>query len=224
VYSIFKPPSKRLYLIRHGESEANAAWTHFSRSHSDLAGYDRSHEAALWHQYTEPDHVFDAPLTERGKLQAMGLREQLQRLKVADDALWVCSPLTRALQTCLLAAPPCGGRQVIIRPELTEHLASKGDVGRPKSLVHAEFPMVEGLAEVPEVWWPELDPPSCGARRILGATEQIESVRRRAGQFREWLHSRPESSIVVVGHSTWFMQFMGAKTRLKNCEVHAMQI
>ena len=37
--------------------------------------------------------------------QAMALRPQLEALKISKDALWLCSPLTRALETMVLACP-----------------------------------------------------------------------------------------------------------------------
>lgn len=54
--------------------------------------------------------VYDAPLTARGDKQAQSLRLDLaeacaKREKQFGDALWVTSPLTRAMQTFLTACP-----------------------------------------------------------------------------------------------------------------------
>jgi len=54
--------------------------------------------------------VFDAPLTPRGRAQARAVRPRLQDLLARRErelgaALWVTSPLTRALETMLLACP-----------------------------------------------------------------------------------------------------------------------
>jgi broad specificity phosphatase PhoE len=41
----------------------------------------------------------------------------------------------------------------------------------------------------------------------------------RVAKFREWLQERPESVIVVVGHSNFFRHFLGASSKMSNCEV-----
>lgn len=56
---------------------------------------------------------------------------------IPDTALWVTSPLTRAIQTCMLARSGRDGATptepwLTLRPELAEHLVTTGDVGRPR--------------------------------------------------------------------------------------------
>lgn len=87
---LFRPKgpcgSKILVLVRHGESEYNRA------SASPVHGCD------------DPS-IFDPDLTIRGRRQCIDLRQHLQRDVDVRDALWVVSPLTRALQTFLLSCP-----------------------------------------------------------------------------------------------------------------------
>jgi broad specificity phosphatase PhoE len=71
-----------LHLVRHGESEYNAAC------------------GAPGSSWDEP-LIFDAPLSPLGRAQASALGPALAAL-VSTNALWVASPLTRAIQTCLL--------------------------------------------------------------------------------------------------------------------------
>ncbi|CAG9467561.1 unnamed protein product [Pedinophyceae sp. YPF-701] len=74
--------AKRLVIIRHGESEYNHAINH-SREWADPI-------------------MFDPDLTDRGLQQCAKLREELTKeAAIPPDALWVCSPLTRAVQTML---------------------------------------------------------------------------------------------------------------------------
>lgn len=80
LYPIFCPGRKTVHLVRHGQSTWNAA----------NAG------PGSWN---EPQ-MFDAMLTELGKKQAKALGPELS--KIPRDALWVSSPLTRALETCLI--------------------------------------------------------------------------------------------------------------------------
>jgi len=98
---LFRPKIARgpkvLVLVRHGESEYNAA------AH-------RLEEPAIW----DPD------LTERGRQQCADLRERLRRDPdvVAEGTLWVVSPLARAVQTFLLGCPFVRARPHDLRRQL----------------------------------------------------------------------------------------------------------
>ena len=71
--------NKSIYLIRHGQSEANVAL--------DL---------------DNPNFYYDAELTSLGKKQAQNAQKKLENI---DFDLMLCSPLTRALQTFSLIFP-----------------------------------------------------------------------------------------------------------------------
>ena len=64
---------KKIYLIRHAESKANAA--------TDL---------------DNPTYYYDARITKKGEEQALKTREKL--ININFDT-YICSPLTRTLQT-----------------------------------------------------------------------------------------------------------------------------
>ena len=77
-------------------------------------------------------------------------------MKLPQKVLWVASPLSRAVQTMLLACPQpqllaascmastsntaSGGCRTVVKPELSEHLMTTGDVGIPASQLAAKFP------------------------------------------------------------------------------------
>jgi broad specificity phosphatase PhoE len=92
VFPIFrsKKDCKTIYIIRHGESEYNRAI------------------GAMGSRWEDP-MIYDAPLTMRGKRQAMNLREQVIKWNLPEDVVWVTSPLSRAIETMLLAFPQNGG-------------------------------------------------------------------------------------------------------------------
>ena len=87
--------------------------------------------------------------------QAKTLRGSLDTMKLGN-ALWVVSPLTRALETFQLACPktpvlkaeaagePTHGElpRVQVLPDMTEHLMTAGDIGRPASELIEDFPFV----------------------------------------------------------------------------------
>ena len=82
---------KVLHLVRHGESEYNAAC------------------GAPGSSWDEP-LIFDAPLSQLGRQQAAALGAQLSAT-VSPNALWVASPLTRTIQTCMLVRAPALARE-----------------------------------------------------------------------------------------------------------------
>ncbi|GAX75955.1 hypothetical protein CEUSTIGMA_g3398.t1 [Chlamydomonas eustigma] len=88
MFNIFVPKSQQRYIIyiRHGESEYNRAV---------VEGKD----------FKDP-MIFDPALTARGIAQAQELRSKLQQqLSAHGEALWVVSPLRRAIETFLQACP-----------------------------------------------------------------------------------------------------------------------
>ncbi len=44
-------------------------------------------------------------------------------------------------------------------------------------------------------------------------------MNERTHNFTQWLLSRPETNIVVVGHGTFFKHLTGAEREMDNCEV-----
>ncbi len=88
VFPIFRSRKdcKTIYIIRHGESEYNRAI------------------GAMGSKWEDP-LIYDAPLTCKGKRQAMNLREQVRKWNLPENACWVTSPLSRAIETMLLAFP-----------------------------------------------------------------------------------------------------------------------
>lgn len=173
-------------FIRHGQSEFNAA---FERSRP-----------------VDP-MIFDPRLTALGRAQAGAL---------ADPAHWagveliVTSPLTRAIETAMLAFD---GHRAPIRVEALhrERLEHSGDVGRARSALAAEFGALE-FGPFPEIWWKH-DP----GRPEAMAVESENELRARVAAFRDWLAARPERDIAVVGHGTFLNRLTGHV--FANCEV-----
>ncbi|MFV2001727.1 MAG: histidine phosphatase family protein [Paracoccaceae bacterium] len=114
-----------IYLIRHGQSEFNAAFR---------AG--------------EPDPmIFDAPLTELGVAQAKAARVAVQKLGIQTV---IASPLTRALQT----AQHIFGEthDINVRAGPHELLTHSCDVGRSMQQLQGEFPQLS-FDHVADLWW-----------------------------------------------------------------------
>ena len=180
-------PATRIVCIRHGESTFNA--------HHAATGRD-------------PGHI-DARLSERGHDQVATART---RLRDVPFELVVTSPLTRALQTTAgIFSDHPAKPAVLVEVLHRECQESSCDIGRAASALAREFPDFR-VDHLPETWWyaegeagPEgwhVEPRDRFDARVVG--------------FREWLRARPERTIAVVGHGTFFYHLTGQW--LANCE------
>ena len=105
---------KKIYLIRHAESEANIAM--------DL---------------DNPTYYYDARITKRGEGQALKTNKKLENIKFDT---YICSPLTRTLQTFFIIFP----KEVpIIQPLIREHSVHSSEVGRQPDILKKEFPLFD---------------------------------------------------------------------------------
>lgn len=117
--------TKEIYLIRHAQSEANAAL--------DL---------------DDPTFYYDARITPLGKEQALITKKKLKNI---DFDLMVCSPLTRTLQTFSLIFPSPITNTIIL-PLIREQLDHSCDVGRQPSILQKEFPHFN-FDNIKKFWW-----------------------------------------------------------------------
>lgn len=181
----------RIVCIRHGESTFNALHAATGR---------------------DPGHI-DAPLSERGHAQVA--RARAEQRDVAFD-LVVTSPLTRALQTTagIFSDHPSKPR-VLVEVLHRECQESSCDIGRAASVLAREFPGFD-VGHLPETWWYADGTPGAGGYH----TEPRRLFDERVAGFRDWLRARPERTIAVVGHSTFFYHLAGRW--LANCE--AMEV
>ena len=194
--SIPTPPpmtARSIICIRHGESTFNAAWR--------LTGSDPLH--------------FDAPLSTVGTEQVRDARAAMAALPI--DVV-VSSPLTRALQTAqgLFDGHP-RSPPIIVHPMLRERVENSCDVGRSPRALASDFPSLD-VAHLDEIWWHAEGSPD--PRGIC--VEPVESVAARALKFKDYLRSRPERCIAVVGHGTFFFYLTGRM--LANCEFATLDV
>lgn len=197
------PPRKTVYLVRHGESVWNAAQA------------DKNVVAML----SEVDH----PLNETGRRQAEGLAAHLvagggDAAEVMKAQLVVCSPLTRAIQTCLVALGPLlasGAHRVQLNPNAREKRnfggkdSSGKHIGEAISVAMEQamrelFPEAEAKAE--ELLRPRLDLELVQTQWWLGSKEDGSHVVERTAELLSQLRYCEAQSIVLVGHSHYFRE------------------
>ena len=117
--------SKKIYLIRHAQSEANVA--------QDL---------------DNPNSYYDARLTPFGKKQAQKANKKLNQI---DFDLALCSPLTRTLETFNLIFPHLV-KGALILPFVREHATNSSEVGRQPLILKKDFPHFN-FENLEKFWW-----------------------------------------------------------------------
>ena len=117
--------TKKVYLIRHAQSYANAA--------NDL---------------DNPKFYYDSPITDVGKQQALKARNRLSGI---NFDLLVCSPLTRTLETfSTIFENPISN--TIILPLVREHLDHSCDVGSNPNILQKKFTQFN-FSKINNYWW-----------------------------------------------------------------------
>ena len=173
---------KKIYLIRHAESEANAA--------VDL---------------DNPTYYYDARITKRGESQALKAKNVLENIHFDT---YICSPLTRTLQTFSIIFPD---NKPIIEPLIREHLFHSCDVGRQPSNLKKDFTTFD-FSNLNDFWWNNNKPNK--KKKIV--EEKFNDIKNRLDKFKLWLNKSNSSAIALVSHGTFLSQITGYM--LENCE------
>ena len=173
---------KKIYLIRHAESEANAA--------VDL---------------DNPTYYYDARITKRGESQALKAKNVLENIHFDT---YICSPLTRTLQTFSIIFPD---NKPIIEPLIREHLFHSCDVGRQPSSLIKDFTSFD-FSNLNDFWWNNNKP--INEKKIV--KENFNDIKNRLDKFKLWLNKSNSNTIALVSHGTFLSQITGYM--LENCE------
>ena len=172
----------KVYLIRHAESEANAAM--------DL---------------DNPTYYYDAKITVKGEEQAIKAREDLKKIQFDT---YICSPLTRTMQTFSIIFP---GKKPLLEPLIREQLYHSCDVGRQPNILKKEFPEFD-FSNLNKYWWNNDE--TINEKKIV--KENFNDIKIRLDKFKLWLNTNDSSTIALVSHGTFLSQITGFF--LENCE------
>ena len=173
---------KKIYLIRHAESEANAA--------VDL---------------DNPTYYYDARITKKGEGQALKAKNVLENIHFDT---FICSPLTRTLQTFSIIFPD---KRPIIEPLIREHLFHSCDVGRQPNSLKKDFTSFD-FSNLNDFWWNNNRP--INKKKIV--KENFNDIKNRLDKFKLWLNKSNSNTIALVSHGTFLSQITGYM--LENCE------
>jgi len=197
---------KTVYLIRHAESTHN--------------------EFAFSHPKEKVDPcLFDAPLSSKGLEQIKISKPTIDAID--DIELIVCSPLSRALKTCLFLF---GDRKIptLVHPLCRELVDTACDLGRHVNVLEKEFagaPIDFSLLPQ-DVWF--YTPPTITFENYQSIwkekpwKEPTEILEIRIDHFKQWILERKENKIAVVAHSNFFKFWIGPP-KLPNCGVHKLE-
>ena len=189
----------------------------------------------------------DAPLTSRGRMQALGVYDELERYGLAQSIqACVCSPLSRSLDTlqriCLgrltlrsaESASLPGSCPVYVTDLARERLTTWGDTGRDASSLLNDSVLAldapcfgPGLYRLSPRWWlPEelkLSMPATAMPTVSGTEspplETPLEFQARVAALRRFLFSLPEDVILIVGHSVMFGALSRRAADMRHCQV-----
>lgn len=207
-------PEKQIWFVRHGLSRANVpeiAQREFLNSHNN-----------------------DAHLHPHGIEQAAN-----QTLDIPADAHIMTSPLTRAMDTCVLGLIGKGTRKIVLCPWIAEYLADITCVGMRKTRLESKCGVLAKLTGhefdlslmTDEFWWDDGTITDGGHAQDFNKSSQQFFARMQ--KFIDYVKNRPETTIVVFSHGIFIHEFLKAFSNIKdhhppncgliifNCNIHA---
>mmetsp|Transcript_9435 Transcript_9435/g.19549 ORF Transcript_9435/g.19549 Transcript_9435/m.19549 type:complete len:350 (-) Transcript_9435:48-1097(-) len=197
---------KIVHFQRHGQGTHNEIyriWTEKNGRPLDLSETDPEKNPLLL------PHVIDAPLTEKGRNQCLEKKHQASKLNVE---LVIVSPLVRALQTAHITfadhLPNNSERNV----KWVAHEGTREELGllvcnqrRPLSQTKLEFPHVDFsyLTYEEDVIWNNHRKHTSDKKGIPKRETTVDMSHRCYDFLVDFLMTREEKEIAVVGHSAW---------------------
>jgi broad specificity phosphatase PhoE len=187
-----------IYAIRHAQSTYNK-WA-----------FKRIYTPWLW--TTSDPMIQDAPLSEKGLIQARKLHHSIRELREKVQLI-ICSPLTRAIHTMQIAFPDANCH-IIISPLVRERGDKLCDMGTPLPLLQEKYPQYEFLHFNSDIWWScQPEPPHDFIK------ETRESLQARQRELIEFLKTRAEEVVVIVSHGQFIKTLAGKRMQIGNCGI-----
>eukprot|EP00850_Spirogloea_muscicola_P017647 SM000154S01382 [mRNA] locus=s154:78099:81710:- [translate_table: standard] len=237
-FPVFQHTTKVVHLIRHGHTGLSSAdGVMQTTTTASLAGASGPRQrvfdiplSSLGHKQVASTSICPLSLcAHRGLLGAwmshrlLGHPFHPECILLMRNLQILTSPLTRALQTLTEAI---GTLKVPIEvKELhAEHVFCPGDVGRSPQILARSYPWLS-FENIPEQWWySPHHAPNDAELGLFGGRESMSCLRQRVGRFRQYLRFRAEGTIIVIGHSTFFMELVGTHRRMAHCEILTVRL
>jgi len=196
------PNTKRVYLIRHAESEENRRLASLTRGIKGLGSMrlPSKDDVMASMELLNVKAQLDSNVSDVGKRQIAQLGDRL----VTDDfvkqmgiKLVAHSPLKRARQT---AEGMLGCVTERTDVDVDTDSSAKGKKADSVARV-VEMPFLS--ERTPLEWLPV----------------NHDAFTRRIAEFEQWLGEQPEDVIGIVGHSQYFKSMLGLPAKFGNCDV-----
>eukprot|EP00013_Stygamoeba_regulata_P027698 CAMPEP_0177658384 /NCGR_PEP_ID=MMETSP0447-20121125/16772_1 /TAXON_ID=0 /ORGANISM="Stygamoeba regulata, Strain BSH-02190019" /LENGTH=557 /DNA_ID=CAMNT_0019162967 /DNA_START=76 /DNA_END=1749 /DNA_ORIENTATION=+ len=207
-----QPLRKTVFFIRHGESKWNKA----------------QEDRDLKTMSTMTDH----PLNEVGIQQAKTLQEKVAQCirepsqygENSSERLFIdatqafCSPLTRAIETCLIGTAPVlaklGKLTLLANAREKRNFGGKdssGDVKGADILTKVKESLAEFLGEedATKLTSVDIDLSEVQSRWWTDSAENGDEMESRISEFLNVLQFSPHRVIIVTGHSHFFREILG---------------
>jgi broad specificity phosphatase PhoE len=195
--SIIDGAKKKIYLIRHAESEENRRIAALSRTFQNLIRFSlpKASDVSTSTELLNVSAQVDSNVSDIGASQIAHMREKIREDKFVESSgikLVVHSPLLRARQTsegmldCMTAS-------------------SSNDTAEEKRAINVSRVVETSLLleKKPAEWTPMY----------------YDQFRKRISDFETWLGEQPEEVIAIVGHSQYFKAMLKLDDKFGNCEV-----
>ena len=202
--------TKTIYLIRHAESLENVAYAGARRVQAAYASRqlpaltDITDALQLSFKMFRPA-VMNAALSELGRHQVAQLHQNLER-----DGFWNNQnnkiDKTSSSSSLLVHSP-------LLRAKQTAYGARWG----PDLMDNAEPPMEGDILQLPCL--KEVNPVEMIKDALTAPWTKHKSIDYRIQELEQWIQSRPEDTIVVVGHSVYFKRMLNLPKAFDNCDV-----
>jgi broad specificity phosphatase PhoE len=181
------PGTARLFVVRHGESTANAANAY---------------------------HIKDPVLTEKGKLQAAALGRQLREGDINFDQVYT-SGKPRAVQTAKLILAGMGTyREPQVRKNLRERRKGISVAKYGERITDIDLQLREHLAAFPEQeQWTHI--PTLESIDPKSYESHATAAQRFEKELIDIADTHPDEDILVVAHGVVMLEFL-ALQRIKN--------
>ena len=203
---------KVVHFLRHGQGFHNLLADMAQAQGREWVQFEPSAE----NPYTQPE-LLDAPLTEKGRLQAQNLRQTKictgDQQQLLPLEMVVFSPNCRALQTGTIVFQDYINKNIpflaheMVREETGVHLCDKR---RSRERQKLEFPHIDfSLIDS------DGDPIFRDTER-----ESKQQVGERIYKFFEWLSKRAETHVAVSSHSGWLLTVFNGilECQSQNCD------
>ena len=188
--------TKKIYCIRHGQATHNIDY----KIRGEIAYHDPIHS--------------DSVLIKQGELEAKNLNSDI--LKIDFDTI-IVSPLTRTIQTCLLATKNVKKKRIALEcvrefPCRVHTPNKRKDI----SILDKKYETID-FSEIKD----DIDPLWNDINK-----ETKKELDQRIKCFKNWIKKRPEETFLLFSHASFIARFLGKSNseRIKHCHPYLIEV